>query len=69
MAIEILGKFKQGDRVVVVGEESWCKGCHGVIGGVFPIAKHAPIYLVRLEDSPNPILKSSWIYEEGLESE
>lgn len=69
MAIEILGKFKKGDRVVVVNEESWCKGCHGTISGVFPIMKSSPMYLVRLDKSPNPILKSSWIYEAGLEKE
>ena len=69
MAVEIVGKFERGDRVVVVSDESWCKGCHGVISGVFPVMKHAPMYLVHLDSSPNPILKSSWIHEEGLEKE
>lgn len=69
MAIEILGKFKKGDRVVVTEEESWCKGCHGTVGGVFPIMKRPPVYLIRLDKSPNPMIKSSWIYEAGLEKE
>ena len=69
MAIEILGKFKVGDRVVVTEESSWCKGCHGVIGGIFPIAKRPPAYLVRLDKSPNPMIKTSWVYESWLKKE
>lgn len=69
MAIDIVGKFAKGDRVVVIDNESWCKGCHGTIGGVFPIAKRPPMYLVKLDKSPEPMLKSAWIYEAGLEKE
>lgn len=68
MAAEVVGKFKKGDRVVVIAEDSWCKGCHGTISGLYPM-KHQACCLVKLDDSPNPVLKSSWVYEDGLEKE
>ena len=69
MAIKITGKFKTGDRVVVTEETSWCKGCHGIVSGVFPIMKRSPVYLVRLDESPYPMIKTSWVYESWLEKE
>lgn len=69
MATEIHGKFKNGDRVVVTDEGAWCTGRHGTIGGVFPLTKKPPAYLVHLDDSPTPALKCSWVNEEGLKAE
>lgn len=73
MAIEIVGKFKKGDRVVVIaGEEDpdyWCRGCHGTVNGLFPRAGKPPMYLIRLDESPSPMIKDSWVYENELEKE
>lgn len=73
MAVEIVGKFRKGDRVVVVATEEdpdyWCAGCHGTVRGIFPMGNRPPIYLVKLDDSPSPMIKDSWIYESELEKE
>ena len=70
---KVEGRFKKGDRVIVVAKKgqpgSWCTGCHGIVSGMFPIAKRPPAYLIRLDDSPNPVIKSSWIYEDELKRE
>ena len=67
--IEITGKFKIGDRVVVTEKMSWCKGYHGIVNGMFSIRKRLPVYLVRLDESPYPMIKTGRVYESWLEKE
>lgn len=75
MAVEIVGKFKKGDRVVIAasGEDSsekWCDGCEGVVKGIWPIGtKPIPDYLVSLEDSPSAYIRDVFVNENDLRAE
>ena len=69
MDAEVVTKFKKGDRVVVVDEDSWCNGCHGTVKGVWSLPKGTPYYLVHLDESPSPVIKNAYIYEPELKEE
>lgn len=62
--------FKVGDRVVITNEKRWSVGCSGVIKGVWmDIPGTPPYYLVDLDESPNPSVKSTYVYEKDLKAE
>ena len=69
MDVEVITKFKKGDRVLVVDEESWCNGCHGTVKGVWSLPKGTPYYLVHLDESPSPVIQNAYIYEPELKKE
>jgi hypothetical protein len=69
MDAEVVTKFKKGDRVVVVDEDSWCNGCHGTVKGVWSLPKGMPYYLVHLDESPSPVIQNAYIYEPDLKKE
>lgn len=69
MDVEVITKFKKGDRVVVVDEDSWCNGCHGTVKGVWSLPKGTPYYLVHLDESPSPVIQNAYIYEPELKKE
>lgn len=72
MAPEIVGKFKKGDRVVIVAsrEDSptkWCDGCEGIVKGIWPIGtKLVPDYLISLTDSPSAYIRDIFVGENEL---
>ena len=69
MDAEIVTKFKKGDRVVVVDENSWCNECHGTVKGIWSLPKGTPYYLVHLDESPSPVIQNAYIYEPELKKE
>ena len=69
MGNEVKSRFKAGDRIVVIGEEEWCHGCHGVVKGVCALPKGMPYYLIGLDESPCAYIRDSWVYENVLDKE
>lgn len=61
-------KYDIGDRVLVTNKERWCVGCTGIVKGAWGLPKHAPYYLIHLEDSPSPYIKDTYVYEEDIET-
>ena len=59
-------KYKSGDTVKIVNPERWAYGCQAVVSGWFPTEKAAPYYLVKLIDSPNPYISTSYVTEDDL---
>ena len=67
--IELLTKFKKGERVVIKDPETWCNECHGFVKGIFHIPPNSPFYLIELDKSPSPHIKTTYVYENQLTKE